>query len=156
MRILIVSRIQPDRRQGPTARRLHDRLREITDLGHEVLVLTKWDEHSQDYGLPTRVEVRFPFRFFHAWEWPRALPLVLSWNPDLIHILDTNSAFSNGLSPSALLSAEMSALSLRDLMRSLKIPLRGDCVVSLLPNTRRQPSLARANLETLWLKAGAT
>ena len=84
MRILFITRTHPHRDLGALETRLHDRLRELSELGHDVLVLTRWSGEAVDFELPKRIEVRFPFKSFRPWEWTRALPMIFSWRPDLL------------------------------------------------------------------------
>lgn len=88
MRIVFLSRLLPYEFGSPLERRFASRLTELTDLGHEVLILSRWQEELPELQLGKRVEIRYPFRRFAAWEWPQALPLILQWRPDLIHIID--------------------------------------------------------------------
>ena len=88
MRILFLSRVAPHSQGRPIERRFASRLEELTVLGHEVLVLSRWQSELPEITLPKRVEIRYPFRKFAAWEWPQALPLLLQWRPDILHIVD--------------------------------------------------------------------
>ncbi len=121
MRIVFLSRVLPHESGSPLERRFAGRLAELTDLGHEVLILSRWQEELPELRLGKRVEIRYPFRRFGAWEWPQALPLLLQWRPDLIHIVDP------GLSASQrLLGAEASVFpvieGLRRGFRRLTVP----------------------------------
>ncbi len=111
MRILFLTRLHPLKKLGPLESRLHDRLAELSELGHEVLVLTKWTGDPVDFELPDRIEIRSPFKSFRPWEWPRALPMVFAWRPDLLHVFDP------GLSKlERSLSVEMIAMTMLETM----------------------------------------
>lgn len=112
MRVLFITRTHPHRPLGALETRLHDRLTELSELGHEVLVLTKWSGASVDFELPKRIEVRYPFKTFRPWEWTQALPMVFAWRPDLLHVFDP------GLSSiERVLSVEMMAMTMMDTLR---------------------------------------
>lgn len=108
MRILFLTRLHPLKKLGtPLESRLHDRLTELSELGHDVLVLTRWTGEPVDFELPSRIEIRSPFKTFRPWEWPAALPMVFAWRPDLLHVFDP------GLSKlDRTLSVEMMAMTM--------------------------------------------
>lgn len=117
MRVLFITRTHPHKNQGSVELRLHDRLSELSELGHEVLVLTKWTGDAVDFELPQRIEIRSPFKTFRPWEWTRALPMVFAWRPDLLHVFDP------GLSTlERTLSVELMAMTM---METLKRVSRG-------------------------------
>ena len=148
MRIVFLSRVLPYELGSPLERRFAGRLAELTDLGHEVLILSLWQEELPELQLGKRVEVRYPFRKFAAWEWPQALPLILQWRPDLIHIVDP------GLSAGQrLLGAEASVFpvieSLRRGFRRLALP---HVLVSTLDESPEiWGSIGARHIENSWL-----
>lgn len=112
MRVLFITRTHPHRALGALEARLHDRLRELSELGHDVLVLTKWSGEAIDFELPARIEIRAPFKSFQAWEWPKSLPMVFAWRPDVLHVFDP------GLSAiERTLSVEMIAVTMLETLR---------------------------------------
>jgi len=137
--------------------RLHDRLRELSELGHDVLVLTKWSGEPIDFGLPSRIEVRSPFKTFRPWEWTRALPMVFAWQPELLHVFDP------GLSSiERTLSVEMMALTMMDTLRRAsrgRSQYRGGLVSLTTESLSRNNAVSKvANLEVAessWRRAGA-
>jgi hypothetical protein len=121
VRILFLSRVAPHSQGRPIERRFASRLEELTDLGHRVLVLSTWQPELPEITLPKHVEIRYPFRKFAAWEWPQALPLLLNWRPDILHIVDPGlSAYER------LLGAEASVFpvleGLRRGFRQISVP----------------------------------
>lgn len=147
MRILFLTRIHPLKNLGPIEARLHDRLTELSELGHEVLVLTKWTGDPIDFQLPKRIEIRSPFKTFRPWEWPKALPLVFAWRPELLHVFDP------GLSTlERTLSVEMLAMTMLD---TLKLGSRGRSTYrgSLVSVINEPGGPAQAHLG--WKQAGA-
>lgn len=157
MRVLFITRVHPDRRSSRLGRRLHERLCELSELGHEVLVFTQWRGEQIDFQLPKRIEVRFPFRSFKAWEWPMAASLAFHWRPEIVHILDPGLAIGD-----KVLSAEVSALPLLDGLRlGTRNRLQPRAVVSHLspPHTHLKTvqfwrNLGAAATESEWLKLG--
>ena len=157
MRVLFITRVHPDRRSSRLGRRLHERLCELSELGHEVLVFTQWRGEQIDFQLPKRIEVRFPFRSFKAWEWPMAASLAFHWRPEIVHILDPGLAVGD-----KVLSAEVSALPLLDGLRlGTRNRLQPRAVVSHLssPQTHSKTvefwrNLGAAATESEWLKLG--
>jgi hypothetical protein len=146
MRILFISRIHPDRRSSRLGRRLHERLCELSELGHEVLVFTQWRGQQIDFQLPKRIEVRFPFRSFKAWEWPMAASLALGWRPDILHILDPGLPIGD-----KVFSAEVSAFPLLDGLRiGSRNRLRPRAIVSHLSSP-----MAHAKTVQFWRNLGA-
>lgn len=154
MRILFVTRTLPHRALGAIEARLNDRLCELSELGHDVLVLTKWTGEPIDFDFPSRIEIRYPFKTFRAWEWPKALPMVFSWRPDLLHIFDP------GLSTvDRTLSVELMAMTM---LETLKITSRGRSsyqggMVSLGTSTSAKAPWKKAGahfVEDEWLRAG--
>ncbi len=145
MRVLFLTRLHPLKSLGPLEARLHDRLTELSELGHEVLVLTKWTGDPVDFELPERIEIRSPFKSFRPWEWPRALPMVFAWRPDLLHVFDP------GLSTlERSLSVEMIAMTMLDTMTRAsrgRSSFRG-CLVSMVGGASQE---AQAG----WKRAGA-
>jgi hypothetical protein len=138
MRVLFITRVHPDRRNSRLGRRLHERLCELSELGHEVLVFTQWRGEQIDFQLPQRIEVRFPFRSFKAWEWPMAASLALNWRPEIVHIIDPGLAISD-----KVFSAEVSTFPLLDGLRiGSRNRLRPRAIVSHLssPMTRTKDS----------------
>lgn len=158
MRVLFITRVHPDRRSSRLGRRLHERLCELSELGHEVLVFTQWRGEQVDFQLPKRIEVRFPFRSFKAWEWPMAASLAFHWRPEIVHILDPGLAIGD-----KVLSAEVSALPLLDGLRlGTRNRLQPRAIVSHLspPHTQLKTvqfwrNLGAAATESEWLKLGA-
>ncbi len=141
MRILFVSRVAPNCQGRPIERRFANRLEELTALGHEALVLSRWEESLPDRALPQRVEIRYPFRSFAAWEWPRALPLVLQWRPDILHIVDFGlSAYDR------LLGAEAAVF---PVIEGLRRGLRRAALPRILVSTVE-------SIDETWNKIGAT
>lgn len=144
MRILFITRTHPHRERGAIEARLHDRLTELSELGHDVLVLTRWSGEAIDFNLPKRIEVRSPFKTFQAWEWPRSLPMVFAWRPDVLHIFDP------GLTAiERTLSVEMMAMTM---LTTLRRAARGHSsyhggLVSIEGDLNR--------VEDSWKKAGA-
>jgi large subunit ribosomal protein L23 len=157
MRVLFITRVHPDRRNSRLGRRLHERLCELSELGHEVLVFTQWRGEQIDFKLPKRIEVRFPFRSFKAWEWPMAASLALNWQPEIVHILDPGLAIGD-----KVFSAEVSTLPLLDGLRlGTRNRLKPRAVVSHLstPNSHAKTvqfwrNLGAAATESEWLKLG--
>ena len=154
MRILFLTRTLPHRALGATETRLNDRLCELSELGHDVLVLTKWTGESLDFDFPSRIEIRSPFKTFRAWEWPKALPMVFSWRPDLLHVYDAGlSAIDRSL------SVEMMAITM---LETLKRTSRGRTnyrggLVSLDPKSESKTAWKNAGarfIEDEWLRAG--
>jgi hypothetical protein len=146
MRILFITRIHPDRRHSRLGRRLHERLCELSELGHEVLVFTQWRGQQMDFQLPQRIEVRFPFRLFKAWEWPMAASLALNWRPEIVHILDPGLAIGE-----KVFSAEVSAFPLLDGLRiGSRNRLRPRAIVSHLSSP-----LTHAKTVQFWRNLGA-
>lgn len=151
MRILLISRTHPHRRLGPLEARLHDRLRELSELGHDVLLLTRWTGESIDFELPSRVEVRAPFKSFQAWEWPKSLAMVFAWRPEVLHVIDP------GLTTlERAVSVEMMAITmLETLRRSAKgRSTYHGVLVSHVPSsvTNRESSVPTDT----WTRAGAS
>lgn len=145
MRILFLTRVHPDRRSSRLGRRLHERLCELSELGHEVLVFTQWRGEQIDFQFPKRIEVRFPFRTFKAWEWPQAAALALNWQPEIVHILDPGLVRAD-----RFLSAEVSALPLLDGLRlSTRNRVRPQAIVSHL-----SPPAEHAKTVSFWKTLG--
>lgn len=151
MRILFITRTHPHRDLGALETRLHDRLRELSELGHDVLVLTRWSGEAIDFELPKRIEVRFPFKSFRPWEWTRALPMIFSWRPDLLHVFDP------GLSTlERAISVELMAITMLDTLRKAsrgRSTYRGGLVSLALD--RSSSSTDFEALESGWKRAGA-
>ncbi|CAN5480209.1 hypothetical protein BH10BDE1_BH10BDE1_24450 [soil metagenome] len=154
MRVLFITRTHPHRPLGPLEMRLHDRLRELSELGHDVLVLTKWSGEPIDFDLPARIEVRSPFKTFRPWEWTRALPMVFSWQPELLHVFDP------GLSAiERTLSVEMMAMTMMDTLRRAsrgRSQYRGGLVSLVGDMEIVEGSWKRAGAEVIesgWLRA---
>lgn len=155
MRVLFITRVHPDRRNSRLGRRLHERLCELSELGHEVLVFTQWRGEQVDFQLPKRIEVRLPFRSFRAWEWPMAAGLALNWQPDIVHILDPGLAIGD-----KVFSAEVSTLPLLDGLRiGTRNRLQPRAIVSHLSSANAQAktiqfwrNLGAAATESEWLK----
>lgn len=146
MRILFITRIHPHRELGGLEARLHDRLRELSELGHEVLVLTRWSGTSIDFELPQRIEVRFPFKSFLSWEWTRALPMIFAWRPDLLHVFDPGlGALERAV------SVELMAITMLDTLRKASRG-RSSYQGGLVSLTHAS---ARGGHENGWKKAGA-
>ncbi len=145
MRVLFITRIHPDRRSSRLGRRLHERLCELSELGHDVLVFTQWRGEQVEFQLPKRIEVRFPFRSFRAWEWPMAAALAVNWQPEIVHIVDPGLGFAE-----KVFSAEVSTLPLLDGLRiSTRNRLRPRAVVSHFS----QPD-EHARTVNFWMKLG--
>lgn len=146
MRILFLTRLHPLKKLGAIESRLHDRVTELSELGHEVLVLTKWTGDPVDFELPDRIEIRSPFKTFRPWEWPRALPMVFAWRPDLLHVFDP------GLSKiERSVSVEMIAMTMLDTMSRAsrgRSSFRGS-LVSMIGSASQEA-------QTSWKRAGAT
>lgn len=151
MRILFITRTHPHRDLGALETRLHDRLRELSELGHDVLVLTRWSGEAVDFELPKRIEVRFPFKSFRPWEWTRALPMIFSWRPDLLHVFDP------GLSTvERALSVELMAVTMLDTLRRAsrgRSTYRGGLVSLAMDQTASGTDFEA--LESGWKRAGA-
>jgi hypothetical protein len=146
MRVLFITRIHPDRRSSRLGRRLHERLCELSELGHEVLVFTQWRGEQIDFQLPNRIEIRFPFKNFKAWEWPMAVNLALNWRPEIVHILDPGLDITE-----KVFSAEVSALPLLDGLRiGSRNRLRPRAVISHLSSP-----IAHAKTVQFWQNLGA-
>ena len=145
MRVLFITRTHPRKTLGPLEMRLHGRLTELSELGHDVLVLTKWTGDPIDFDLPKRIEIRSPFTSFRPWEWARALPMVFAWRPELLHVFDP------GLSAiERTLSVELMAMTM---METLKRASRGrspflGSLVSLAAGNESSPGAEG------WKKAG--
>lgn len=152
MRILFLTRTLPQRSLGDAEARLNDRLCELSELGHDVLILTRWTGDSVDFDLPSRIEIRHPFKTFRAWEWPKALPMVFSWRPDVLHVFDP------GLSPiDRALSVELMAMTM---LETLKLTSRGRStyrggLVSLGGVSRATGTRSDRVSGQAWRKAGA-
>lgn len=142
MRVLFITRTHPHKSLGSVEMRLHARLTELSELGHEVLVLTKWTGDPIDFDLPTRIEIRSPFKSFRPWEWTRALPMVFAWRPDLLHVFDP------GLSAiERTLSVELMAMTMLETLKRAsrgRSPFQGS-LISILTSSSREG----------WEKAGA-
>jgi hypothetical protein len=157
MRVLFITRTHPNRGLGALEMRLHDRLRELSELGHDVLVLTKWSGEPVDFGLPSRIEVRSPFKTFRPWEWTRALPMVFAWQPELLHVFDP------GLSSiERTLSVEMMALTMMDTLRRAsrgRSRYRGGLVSLTAESSTNGKSRSKVVdfdlVESIWKRAGA-
>lgn len=154
MRILFITRIHPKRELGALETRLHDRLCELSELGHDVLVLTKWSGEAIDFRLPNRIEVRSPFKTFRTWEWTRALPMVFAWQPELLHVFDPGlTAFERTL------SVEMMAITMMDTLRRAsrgRSSYLGGLVSISHENSSDPDSWKRAGAEVIesgWLRA---
>lgn len=142
MRVLFITRTHPHKSLGALEMRLHARLTELSELGHEVLVLTKWTGDPIDFDLPARIEIRSPFKTFRPWEWTRALPMVFAWRPDLLHVFDP------GLSAiERTLSVELMAMTM---LETLKRASRGRS-----PFLGSLVSIVTAGSRDGWEKAGA-
>lgn len=151
MRVLFITRTHPHRPLGSLESRLHDRLTELSELGHEVLILTRWSGESVDFELPKRIEVRYPFKTFRPWEWTQALPMVFAWRPDLLHIFDPGLS-----SVERVLSVEMMAMTMMDTLRRAsrgRSSYQGG-LVSVSNDGATDPALFEA-LEGSWKRAGA-
>ncbi|MBL7689364.1 MAG: hypothetical protein JNJ49_15105 [Bdellovibrionaceae bacterium] len=91
MRIAIISRHAPDPEGTPLERRLHRRLIEFATLNVELLLLTRYrpdDLEREPVVLPKNIDLRRPFTHGTANEWVRALPLVMGFRPDSLHVID--------------------------------------------------------------------
>ena len=119
MRIALITRHIPSPTGSLLERTLFRRLQELSDLNFEVLVLTRYkepdsitplEESIAPEELPKRVEMRKPFVRFHATEWPRALPLLISFRPQCLHVIDDFSE-----SPLRLFSVENTAVMMKRL-----------------------------------------
>ncbi|MBK7890353.1 MAG: hypothetical protein IPJ84_05730 [Bdellovibrionales bacterium] len=127
MRIAIISRHAPDPEGTRLERRLHRRLIEFATLNVELLLLTRYRSEDLDREpvvLPRNIDLRRPFTHGTANEWIRALPLVMGFRPDSIHVIDDH------LSPTApswlsWISAERFVPALKSLTRLKRVVVSG-------------------------------
>lgn len=87
MKILFVSRTFPKEGGSKKEALFWQHLKGLSELGNELLILTKYQNTLPDLDLPPQVKIQFPFDKFGAWEVPRILPALLSFRPDIVHIL---------------------------------------------------------------------
>ncbi len=91
MRIAMVSRHSPDPEGSPIQKRLYQRLVEFSTLNVELLLLTCYKVEATDREpvvLPKNIDIRRPFTRGTGDEWLRALPLIIGFRPDSIHVID--------------------------------------------------------------------
>lgn len=146
MRIAIISRHVPHPEGTPLERKLHRRLLEFATLNVELLLLTRYrsDELEREpVVLPKNIDLRRPFTHGTANEWIRALPLVMGFRPDSLHVIDDHM---NPTAPSWL-----SWFSAERLVPALKSLTRLKRVVVSSRDERRQALWPGCVFETLWL-----
>ena len=95
MRIAILTRVRPDPQGDADERRCHAALSEVTALGHDLLILSRWTGRPiDDPQLGRRARIIYPFRRFAAWEWPRAWAALYEFDPEVLHcLLDQDAAW---------------------------------------------------------------
>lgn len=87
MKVLFVSRILPIENGTEKEVLFWRHLKGLSELGNDILILTNYQNTLPDLDLPTRVEIQFPFYKFRAWEVPQIFPALLSFRPDIVHVL---------------------------------------------------------------------
>lgn len=99
MRIVLITRHIPQPSGTSIERLLFRRLEELSALNYEVMVLTRLDLKTaepnsvdplteSEWRYPKNVDVRKPFQSFLAHEWSRALPLLIGFGADVLHVVD--------------------------------------------------------------------